>query len=125
MKREETDAAARRWIEGYLRAWESNEPDDIRALFTEDAEYRDDPWTVPSVGHDAIIASWLQRRDEPGSFAFEWDVAAVDGHLVAVQGVTTYDRGTVYSNLWMITLDDSGRKARSFTEWWMDQANPS
>lgn len=125
MQRREADAAARRWIEGYVRAWESNEPDEIRALFTEDAEYRDDPWTDPLIGLDAIVGSWLARRDEPGSFRFEWNVAAVDGDLVFVEGVTTYDRGTVYSNLWVIRLDESGRRARSYTEWWMDQANPS
>ena len=26
------------WMNGYLRAWDSNAPDDIRALFTDDAE---------------------------------------------------------------------------------------
>ena len=122
--RETTSAAARAWIDGYLRAWESNDPDDIRALFTDDAEYRTEPWKAPVAGSDAIVADWLERRDEPGSFTFEWDVLAVDGPLAFVQGVTRYSSGTDYSNLWVIALGDDGR-APAFTEWWMDQSKAS
>ena len=28
------------WVDSYRRAWESNDPADIRAVFTEDALYR-------------------------------------------------------------------------------------
>ena len=31
------------WIEGYVRAWNSNDPDDIGSLFTMDAEYSTAP----------------------------------------------------------------------------------
>jgi len=43
------------WIDGYRRAWDSNAPDDIRALFTENAEYRTAPFVDPRVGQDAIV----------------------------------------------------------------------
>ncbi|MET0672227.1 MAG: nuclear transport factor 2 family protein [Microbacterium pygmaeum] len=125
MDRSAADAAARRWIEGYLRAWGSNDPDDIRVLFTDDASYRFEPWTAAIIGPDEIVRHWLERRDDAGSYRFEWDVAAIDGDLVFVEGVTTYDRGVTYSNLWVIRLDDAGHRARSFTEWFMDQSNPS
>lgn len=32
-----------RWLDRYLIAWQSNDPDDIRALFTEDATYAGGP----------------------------------------------------------------------------------
>ena len=54
--REAAVEAADAWIAGYIRAWETNDPNDIRSLFTPAADYRDGPSTHPWVGHDAIIA---------------------------------------------------------------------
>ena len=112
------------WVEGYRRAWESNDPDDIRAIFTEDAEYRTDPWLDPWRGHDEIVVNWLERRDEPGTSTFEWSPLAVTDDVAVVQGVTNYKDGRTYSNLWVIRLEADGR-AREFTEWWMDQSRHS
>lgn len=122
--RDATTDAARRWVEGYLVAWRSNEPGDITALFTPDGRYFTEPWLDPTVGPAAITEQWLERRDEPDAFEFEWDIAGVDGSRAFVQAVTRYTKGPVYSNLWVIDLADDGR-ARSFTEWWMDQADKS
>ncbi|MBN9607095.1 MAG: nuclear transport factor 2 family protein [Actinomycetales bacterium] len=119
-----TREQARAWLDAYLRAWASNEPDDVRAVFAPEGEMRFEPWTEPVVGHDALVESWLGRRDEPGSWRFEGDVLAVDGDLAFIQGVTRYTNGTTYSNLWVVRLADDGRAA-SFTEWWMDQSHPS
>jgi hypothetical protein len=123
-ERETAERRIQSWIDGYLRAWASNEPDDIRALFTDDAEYRTEPWVPPTVGSDAIVAQWLERSDEPGTFSFRAEIAGIDGARGFVQGVTNYSSGTVYSNLWVIDLAEDGR-ARSFTEWWMDQSDKS
>lgn len=123
-ERDETLSAARAWLDGYLRAWDSHAPDDIRAIFTSDAVYRFEPWTPPLQGQDAIVAAWTERRDEPGSYEFEGGVNAVDGRRAIIEGVTRYDAGTTYSNLWVVDLADDGR-AEAFTEWWMDQASKS
>jgi ketosteroid isomerase-like protein len=122
--RNSTDAAARRWIEAYLAAWSSNDPEDIRALFTEDAVYRTDPWVSPWEGAEAIVAGWLERADEADTFSFTWEVSGIDGARAFIQGETRYREGPTYSNLWVIDLDEQGR-AGAFTEWWMDQAAPS
>jgi hypothetical protein len=122
--RESTAADAERWLDAYRRAWTSNDPDDIRAAFTDDAEYRTEPFRAPISGHDAIVASWLERQDEPGTWQFDARVVGVDGRRVFIQGETRYASGTTYSNLWDVTLADDAR-ARSFTEWWMDHARPS
>ena len=122
--RDKTDAAARAWIDGYVTAWNSNDEADIAALFVDDAEYRYEPWGEPERGVDAIVASWLKSRDEPGDCTFEWDVVGVDGDRAFVQGRTVYaptDEQPVerdYANLWVVDLADDGR-ARSFTEWFM------
>ncbi|MNL36530.1 SnoaL-like domain protein [compost metagenome] len=122
--RNTTEAAARRWVAAYEKAWKTNEPDDIRALFTEDAVYFTEPWGEPWAGADAIVAGWLEARDEPGTYAFEWEIAGVDGERVFVDARTDYaaaqeqPEGRVYRNLWVIDLDADGR-ARAFTEWYM------
>ncbi|MFB8146867.1 nuclear transport factor 2 family protein [Microbacterium sp. NPDC056003] len=125
IERAEADAAARRWIARYVTAWNSNDEADIRGLFTDDARYRYEPWRPAIEGSDAIVASWLERRDEPGTFTFEGDVAGIDGRTFFYSGVTRYDSGTVYSNLWVVALADGLERAESFTEWWMDQAEKS
>jgi hypothetical protein len=118
------DAPLAAWMEGYLRAWSSNAPDDIRALFTEDARYFTDPWRDPWQGQETIIREWIARDDQPGTWEFTWFPLVVTDEVVVVQGETRYAGGRNYSNLWVIRLDPDGR-AREFTEWWMDQADPS
>ncbi|MFI7618365.1 nuclear transport factor 2 family protein [Nonomuraea terrae] len=105
------------WIEGYVRAWNSNDPDDIAALFTEDAVYYTEPYATPWQGRDDIVAQWLGRQDKPGEATFEWHPVCVTDDLSVVQGVTTYPDKT-YSNLWLIRFALDGR-CREFTEWWM------
>lgn len=117
-------SSIRPWIERYQRAWSTNQPEDVRALFTDGAEYRTEPYLPPTVGVEAIVAQWLDRRDEPDAWEFEWDSLGSDGQRFFVQGVTRYAKGTTYSNLWVIDLADDGR-ARAFTEWWMDQSEKS
>jgi uncharacterized protein (TIGR02246 family) len=68
------EAQARRvqaWIDGYVRAWNSNDPADIRALFTQDAAYFSEPYSRPWRGQDEIVRQWLDRRDEPGQAQFQ------------------------------------------------------
>ena len=109
------------WVESYVRAWESNDPDDIGALFAEEARYFTAPHREPWVGRDAIVNDWLDRKDELGTWRFRWKVLFVseDGPSF-VQGETDYDDGPNYSNLWLIRLDDDGR-CTEFTEWWMER----
>jgi hypothetical protein len=111
------------WIDGYVRAWNSNDPADIRVLFSEDAEYYTAPFRPPWRGHEQIVRGWLERRDEPGETTFEWRPVAVTDDVAIIQGTTTYPDQT-YSNLWVIRLDGTGR-CREFTEWWMERPTSS
>ena len=111
------------WMHAYIRAWDSNDPADIRTLFTPDAEYRFRPYDEPVVGHDAITAEWLDGADEPDDHTFDWEIVAAEGDTGVVQGRTEYlegdSAGELYENLWIIRFAADGR-ARSFTEWYME-----
>jgi hypothetical protein len=111
----------REWIAGYERAWASNDPEDIGALFAEDARYFTEPFAEPWRGRDAIVAGWLAHRDEPGDATFEWQPLVETPEASIVTGTTTYrEPPRVYSNLWLIRLDADGR-CREFVEWYMEQ----
>jgi uncharacterized protein (TIGR02246 family) len=112
-----------RWVDGYVRAWNSNDPDEIGALFTDDAEYYTAPFSPPWRGREQVVAGWLGRKDEPGETTFDWHPVVVADEVAIIEGTTTYPDQT-YSNLWVIRLDADGR-CREFTEWWMEQPGPS
>ena len=107
------------WIDRYVVAWNSNDPDDIGQLFSEDATYYTAPFRQPWRGRSQIVEQWLLHKDEPGETTFEWEPVVLTDELSIIQGVTTYPDET-FSNLWLIRLDDAGR-CREFTEWWMTQ----
>ena len=52
-------AAAGEWLEAYGRAWHDFDGDGWVALFTDDAEYHEDPFGAPLVGHNALRAYLL------------------------------------------------------------------
>jgi ketosteroid isomerase-like protein len=106
------------WVANYRAAWESNDPVQIRALFTDDAVYARVPHDPKAWrGVDAIVEGWLSIQDEPGSTTFEWELLGVAGDLAFVQGASVYSRVT-YDNLWVLRLAPDGRVSE-FTEWYM------
>jgi hypothetical protein len=114
-------AAVSAWMAGYLKAWSSNEPVDIEALFTPDAIYRPTPHSDGWQGRDAIVAGWLDRKDQPGTWSFEHTILAVDADVAVVEGRTIYMAPpSDYSNLWVLRLEPDGR-CSEYVEWWVDR----
>jgi uncharacterized protein (TIGR02246 family) len=114
-----------RWVQRYVKAWETNDPEDIGGLFTADATYHTAPHREPWRGRDGIVRGWLDRKDEQGRWDFEYRVQDVAGDKAYVRGLTTYHEQdeSDYSNLWEITLDGEGR-CSEFVEWWMAVDEP-
>lgn len=109
-----------RWLEAYEAAWASNSPAAIGDLFAMDAVYLTTPFRRPWEGRDAIVAGWLEHRDENGTWEFAGELLATTDDLAFVQGKTVYSmpEPATYHNLWVISLDGDGR-CMAFTEWWM------
>ncbi|WP_026211666.1 nuclear transport factor 2 family protein [Longispora albida] len=107
------------WIDGYVRAWNSNRAEDIGVLFTEDARYFTAPYAEPWTGRADIVRQWLENADEPGDTEFSWDLLSLSHGLAVVQGHTVYKaERREYRNLWLIRLDAQGQ-CEEFTEWYM------
>ncbi len=112
------------WVERYVRAWRTNEPDDIARLFAEDATYATGPFDQPWRGREAIVAGWLARKDEPGTWTFRSEVLATSPEGGVVRGWTTYPADQQeFSNIWLIALDGDGR-CSALTEWWVERPAP-
>jgi predicted SnoaL-like aldol condensation-catalyzing enzyme len=47
---------ARRWAEGYERAWRAGDPEAAAALYAPDAHYRSEAFRDPHLGRDGVIA---------------------------------------------------------------------
>jgi hypothetical protein len=115
-----TDEVARRWLDGYMQAWRSNDRAEIEALFSADAAYRPQPDTPPAVGPSAIADAWLDDPDPPGSWNSELTPMLVHDDTAIITGWTDYADGERYLNLWIVRFAADGRCA-DFTEWWMNR----
>jgi hypothetical protein len=123
---------AQGWLDRYVGAWLSYDPDDISRLFSENVAYRYHPYDEPIVGRDAVVASWLgestsddaSTRDAPGTYDAEYSPVAVDGDTVVATGTSRYREvpgGPVvrtYENCFVIRFDGEGR-CREFTEYYL------
>lgn len=120
--------AVAEWLNKYVSAWKSYDPEDIGSLFSEDALYYYGPYQEPVRGRDAIVANWLdvEGRDAPGTYDANYTPVAVEGNVAVANGRSLYfleDRTTVrteYDNIFMIQFDDTGR-CIEFREWYMEK----
>ena len=108
------------WLDAYVSAWASYDPDEIGALFADDATYSYQPWAEPLHGRDAIVADWLEDPDEPGSWDASYRPLVVEGHRATATGTSRYGDGKTFWNVFAMTFDDDGR-CRDFVEWYMLQ----
>ena len=123
---------AQAWLDAYVEAWRTYEPEQIRALFSTDVAYRYHSYDDPIVGADAVVASWLgesdaegtSSRDAPGTYDARYAPVAVDGDTVVARGVSSYRHepgGPVmrsYDNCFIMRFDEEGR-CREFTEFYV------
>lgn len=122
------EAGVARWLTDYIEAWKSYDPAAIGGLFSEEALYRYHPWDEPTPSHvrgrDAIVESWLEDRDSPGSWTAEYRPWLVHDDRAVAVGVSRYlaaDGSTVereYWNVFLLVFDNEGR-CREFTELYM------
>ena len=116
------------WLDRYLEAWRTYDPEQIADLFSEDAVYRYHPYDEPITGRDAVVRSWTGEggpdRDEPGTWEASYESYAIDGDRAVATGRSSYRREPggdfyrTYYNCFVMRFDDEGR-CSEFTEWFM------
>lgn len=120
---ERADVAA--WLDAYVAAWGSYDRERIGALFAENARYRYHPFDEPIRGRDAIVDSWFDEPDAPGSYEAAYEPVAVEGEVAVATGTSTYTNPdgslrTVYDNCFVMRFDAAGLCAE-FTEWFVER----
>ena len=70
--------AFRGWLERYFAAWASNDPDEVAALFADDAVYSWGPFREPAVGREDIVRAWVDGGAPPG-LETSFEALAVEG----------------------------------------------
>ena len=92
-----THDEVQKWLDAYISAWASNDADAIGSLFTQDAVYSYRPWISDDAtltGRDAIVASWLDKKDDPGDWDAEYQPYVVEGVRAVAIGWSRYrERG--------------------------------
>jgi len=119
------------WLDKYVRAWKSYDPEAIGDLFSQDAEYYYGPYREPVRGRWAIVADWLapDHKDEAGTYDGVYEPVAVDGDVAVANGRSTYytpGRGDIaaqYDNIFVMRFDNDGRCVK-FQEWFMERPRP-
>lgn len=120
------EAAVAAWLDRYVAAWRSYDPDDIRALFAQDAVYRYHPWDEGAdavAGREAIVANWLEEPDAPGSWTATYTPWAIDGDRAVALGESRYlatddAAEAVFHNVFLLRFDADGM-CTEFTDVYM------
>jgi hypothetical protein len=113
-----------RWLDAYVEAWRTYDPDAIGALFSDDVAYRYQPYGDPTVGRAALVAEWLESPDAAGTWSAHYEPFTVDGDRAVAVGESTYlnedgSLRTLFYNVWLLRFD-SDRRCVEFTEYWRE-----
>ena len=114
-----------RWLDAYVEAWNTYDPDKIGALYAENATEQYHPYDADPVrGRTAIVENWLKYRDDPGTYSGQYEPWAVDGNRAVAVGISEYRNAdgsfrTRYYNVFLLEFDGDGRCA-AFTEYFME-----
>ncbi len=80
-----------RWLDAYNHAWIIDDPGEIGALCTEDAEYRWRPWDEGedvARGRAHIVAAWLEHRDAAGAYRGPYRPLLVQDDVAIAVGIS-------------------------------------
>jgi hypothetical protein len=119
------------WLENYVHAWKTYDADVIGSLFSEDARYYYSPFGDPVVGRAAIVASWLDEPDDPGTYDGAYEPLVVEGNVAVANGRSRYYAlgsaphgggvvGREFDNIFVLRFDEHG-KCVEFREWFMQK----
>ncbi len=127
-------SAVQAWLDRYVEAWKSYDPEQIGSLFGEGATYRYHPYDRDDEitrGRDAIVRDWIEpdgnadTRDAPGTYHAHYEPYAVDTDRAVAVGTSSYwtdaSQSTlerIYYNVFLLRFDNDGRCVE-FTEYFL------
>ncbi len=121
-------AAAGDLLDAYARAWTTFDGDAWVALFTDDAEYHEDPFTPPLVGHNALRAYLLDASTSQEQVDVAIERHWVVGPTVLAAWHASFIRRATRARVRIagfmtLEVEPDGRVSR-FREWWHRRETP-
>jgi len=110
-----TEAAARRWIEGWLRAWPTRDVDGIAAMYTDDAVYSSHPFRPPETAR-----SYVERAFGEEDLVQAWfgePVVSDDRAAVEYWAILRADEELTIAGAAVLRFDADGRVAEHRDYW--------
>ncbi|HEY6058217.1 MAG TPA: nuclear transport factor 2 family protein [Candidatus Limnocylindrales bacterium] len=121
-------AGAGEFLERFRRACETFDGDLLVALFTEDAEYHEDPFEPPLVGHNALRAYWLTAAESQDQVEVTIERHWTSGHTVLAAwhaGFVRRPRGDRVRLAGFMTFEMRDGRCYRFREWWHRRESPA
>jgi hypothetical protein len=119
-------ASVTAWLEAYVHAWKTYDPQAIGDLFSENATYAYDPFSEPIHGRTAIVTSWLKAPDTPGTYDGHYEPIMIEDDSAVTNGRSIYfeqDGSTLkaeWNNIFVLRFDNEGR-CTEYREWYMQR----
>jgi hypothetical protein len=114
------------WLDAYVQAWKTYDPQAIGDLFSEEVTYFYSPYHEPVSGRAAIVASWLENVDAPGTYDARYEPVIIEGNRAVTNGRSRYFEQdgstfkTEWDNIFILRFDDEGRCAE-YREWYLER----
>jgi uncharacterized protein (TIGR02246 family) len=119
----------RSWLDGYERAWLSNDPDRVAALFTEDAVYAVNPFREPWRGREEIVERWTADPQQQEDVQIRLKPLAVNGDIGVAHWRASYVQRSwpaariEMDGILLLEFADDGR-CRLHREWYARREAP-
>jgi ketosteroid isomerase-like protein len=117
-----TEQELRAWLDAYGRAWESNDPDAVMQLFTEDARYYETPFDEPFQGSEGVRSYWAGATGSQRDISFSYEVLATLPHRGIARWSAEFTRlasgkRVNLDGVFVLDFAEDGR-CRALREWW-------
>lgn len=115
-----TDSDAKTFLTRYKRAWETRDADLAAALFTRDVQYREDPFSPPVVGREAIHDYWAGATRHQQDIHFTVGTFVHSGYILVAEWTCSYKSpsGERKELVGVLLADFYGKQVRTFREYW-------
>lgn len=111
-------------LAAYARAYETFDGDLVVSLFSADAEYHDDPFGSPIIGHNAIRAYWLESAATQDQVEFTIERHLVSGDTIVAIWHLSYvlrEDGARRRASGVLVLDTDRGVIVRLREWWHER----
>jgi uncharacterized protein (TIGR02246 family) len=111
------------WLNGYEAAWETRDADAAAALFSEDAQYYETPWSEPFIGRQGIGNYWSGVTADQRNVDFSYEIISVNGSIAVARWTAQFElasNGATLALDGVFILEFSARDVVSeLREWWV------